>query len=93
VRPRLALDLVEDERRLVLSASVRQARRKSSEHSRMPPSPKMGSSTMGAGVGIDSGAQCFDIVLRHKGHVFEHRLKPLRYFSWPVRDMAPNVRP
>jgi hypothetical protein len=29
----------------------------------------------GAGVGIDRSAQRFDVVLRNKGHVFEHRLK------------------
>src|SRR5208282_783466 len=31
----------------------------------------------GAGVGIDRRVQRFDVVLRHKGHVFEQRLKAL----------------
>ena len=43
----------------------------------MPPSPKMGSSTMAQVLALTAARSAFDVVLPNKGHVFEHRLKTL----------------
>ena len=50
------------------------------EHSRMPPSPKMGSSTIAQVSDVDRRTQSFHIILRDKSDVLEQRLEPFAVF-------------
>ena len=73
--PEAALDLVEDERGLMLvgkGPACKQEFFRTLEDSAFA---EDGLQHDGAGVGIDGSAQRFDVVLRNKGHVFEQRLK------------------
>ena len=63
------------------------------EHSWMPPSPKIGSSTMAQVWSLTAARNAPRSLRGYKLDVFEQGSKPLRYLSCPVSDMAPKVRP
>ena len=69
------MDLVEDERGLVLVGKRPAGAQKIFGAFKDSAFAKDGLEHNGASVGIDGRTQGFDIVLRHKGHVFEQRLK------------------
>src|ERR1019366_4231153 len=70
-----ALDLIEDERGLMLVGEGAAGAQEVFGAFKNSAFAKDGLEHDGASVGIDGGAQPFDVVLNHEGHVFEQRLK------------------
>ena len=88
-----ALNLVEDERGVVLIGSFAAGLK------------KLGRRNLDAAFTLDRlehdaanrlvhrGAQSLDVVARNKAHALQHGLEAMRYFDWPVSASAPMVRP
>ena len=70
-----ALDLIEDERGLVLVGERPAGAQEVFGTLEDAAFAKDGLQHDGASVRIDGGVQTLDVVLRHEGHVFEQRLK------------------
>src|SRR2546425_1191397 len=88
-----ALDLIEDQRGAMAVGECPAFLQKLDGHSWMPPSPKIGSSTMAQ---VLSSTAALSAWMSFRGTNFTSSRSgsnPLRYLSCPVSDMAPKVRP
>jgi hypothetical protein len=88
-----ALNLVEDERGLMLVGERPAGAKKIFGTLEDSAFAKDGFEHDGAGVGIDGSVQASMSFCATKVTFSRSGSKPLRYLSCPVRDMAPNVRP
>src|SRR5580698_2931462 len=75
-----ALDLVEDERGVVMVGKRSAGEQEFLGTLEDPAFTKDGLEHNRAGIGTDRGVQRFEVVLFHEGHIFEHRLKALAIF-------------